>query len=228
MGAKVEINLTKTLAWQNKYANQIKKHVGFELSITPLYLYAIAKCMTEMPESNCRIEGSKIITHDSVDIGILSTLGEYGQDGGMIIIRNASEKNVEDLLSDINNTHKSLNKTFNYEKKLPPELLQRLQKISKIMNQPTVIVNTLSLYGVEIDHPYLPEGIGVVLTFGTIRNSLKERNGNILSSKVTNLYGVYNPLMASGVNAMRFMGRLRQIIENAEYQTSVAVNSEVL
>lgn len=222
MGAKVEADLSRTLEWQRGNNDSIKTYTGLDLNITALYVYAVMKCLTEFPEANCKVVDGEIVPLESTNIGLLTSLGDRGQDGGLITIRKTESTCVEHIVVNIENARKRLNNTFNSDQTLSPELVERLRKISgKVMYQPSIIINTLSLYGVEIDRPFLPEGMGFVLTFGSVKSVLRQVGEKVKPIKTINIYGTYNPLMGSGITAMRFMGNLRRIIEKAEY-TSIS------
>jgi 2-oxoglutarate dehydrogenase E2 component (dihydrolipoamide succinyltransferase) len=92
------VDMTRVAKLRDRYKNEFKERYGFSLTFLPFVVSAAADALRTFPIVNASIEGTNIIYHGNINIGIAVAL-----DGGLIVpvIKNADEKNITGLARSI-------------------------------------------------------------------------------------------------------------------------------
>lgn len=92
------IDMTKIAKLRDRAKDEFKNRYGFSLTFLPFITRAAAEAIRSFPIFNTSIEGTNIIYHGDINIGIAVAL-----DGGLIVpvIKNADEKTVTGLQRSI-------------------------------------------------------------------------------------------------------------------------------
>jgi len=85
-----DVNMTEISNYLNQFEISFKEREGFKLTYTPFILSAMVKALQLFPEMNASIDGSSIIYHKHINIGIAVAL-----DNGLMVpvISNCEELN---------------------------------------------------------------------------------------------------------------------------------------
>ena len=96
----VEADVTNLVNWRNKWKNDYKKREGENLTFTPIFIDAIAKAIKDFPMINVSVDGSNIIRHKDINIGMAVALPS----GNLIVpnIKNADQLNLNGLTKKVN------------------------------------------------------------------------------------------------------------------------------
>lgn len=96
----VEADVTNLVNWRNKWKNEYKKREGENLTFTPIFIQAIAKAIQDYPMINVSVDGSTIIRHKDINIGMAVALPS----GNLIVpnIKNADQLNLNGLTKKVN------------------------------------------------------------------------------------------------------------------------------
>ncbi|WP_266202589.1 dihydrolipoamide acetyltransferase family protein [Pontibacter kalidii] len=96
----VEADVTNLVNWRNKWKNEYKKREGENLTFTPIFIDAIAKAIKDFPMINVSVDGSTIIRHKDINIGMAVALPS----GNLIVpnIKNADQLNLNGLTKKVN------------------------------------------------------------------------------------------------------------------------------
>ncbi|MCX2739998.1 dihydrolipoamide acetyltransferase family protein [Pontibacter anaerobius] len=96
----VEADVTNLVNWRNKWKNEYKKREGENLTFTPIFIQAIAKAIQDFPMINVSVDGSTIIRHKDINIGMAVALPS----GNLIVpnIKNADQLNLNGLTKKVN------------------------------------------------------------------------------------------------------------------------------
>ncbi|WP_299758493.1 dihydrolipoamide acetyltransferase family protein [uncultured Pontibacter sp.] len=96
----VEADVTNLVNWRNKWKNEYKKREGENLTFTPIFIDAIAKAIKDYPMINVSVDGSTIIRHKDINIGMAVALPS----GNLIVpnIKNADQLNLNGLTKKVN------------------------------------------------------------------------------------------------------------------------------
>jgi len=96
----VEADVTNIVNWRNKWKDVYKKREGENLTFTPIFIDAIAKAIKDFPMINVSVDGSTIIRHKDINIGMAVALPS----GNLIVpnIKNADQLNLNGLTKKVN------------------------------------------------------------------------------------------------------------------------------
>ncbi|SFG33798.1 dihydrolipoamide acetyltransferase family protein [Pontibacter chinhatensis] len=96
----VEADVTNLVNWRNKWKDVYKKREGENLTFTPIFIQAIAKAIQDFPMINVSVDGSNIIRHKDINIGMAVALPS----GNLIVpnIKNADQLNLNGLTKKVN------------------------------------------------------------------------------------------------------------------------------
>jgi pyruvate dehydrogenase E2 component (dihydrolipoamide acetyltransferase) len=92
------VDMTKIAKLRGKHKDEVQQRYGFSLTFLPFVVRAAATALQQFPIVNASIDGSNIIYHNEINIGIAVAL-----ENGLIVpvIRNADEKSVLGLQRSI-------------------------------------------------------------------------------------------------------------------------------
>ncbi len=93
-----KVDMTRVARMRDRHKDAFKQRYGFSLTFLPFVTRAAAAALRQFPLVNSSIEGTNILYHNEINIGIAVAL-----DNGLIVpvIRNADEKNIVGLQRSI-------------------------------------------------------------------------------------------------------------------------------
>ncbi len=96
----VEVDVTKIWKWRQQIKDQFQKKYGVKLTFTPIFFQATAQALRDFPRINSSIDGTKIIIHKRIHIGMATAL----PDGNLIVpvIKDADQLNLVGLAHRVN------------------------------------------------------------------------------------------------------------------------------
>lgn len=95
-----EVDMTNIVNWRNNIKERFKNRENQNITFTPIIIEAIIKAILDFPMINISVDGTKIIKHKEVNIGMATALN----DGNLIVpvIKNGNEKNLLGLTKSVN------------------------------------------------------------------------------------------------------------------------------
>jgi len=95
-----EADVTNLVLWRDKEKTEFEKREGTRLTLTPLFIEAIIKCIKKYPLINSSLQGDKIIIRRDIHIGMATALPS----GSLIVpvIKNADNYNRVGLARQVN------------------------------------------------------------------------------------------------------------------------------
>lgn len=96
----IDADVTKLVLWRNSIKDKFLAREGQKLTLTPIFIDAAARALSEFPMLNISVDGTKIIFKKNINIGMATAL----PDGNLIVpvIRNANEKSLTGLARAVN------------------------------------------------------------------------------------------------------------------------------
>jgi 2-oxoglutarate dehydrogenase E2 component (dihydrolipoamide succinyltransferase) len=94
-----EVDMTKIVEWRDKHKDGFFLRQGMKLTFTPVFIEAIAKAVRDFPQVNVSVDGTKIIMHGNVNVGMAVSLPNYNLI--VPVITNADQKNLFGLVRDV-------------------------------------------------------------------------------------------------------------------------------
>jgi len=96
----VEADVTNLVLWREKVKSSFEKREGEKITFTPIFIEAVVNAIKELPMVNVSVDGTRIIRHRDINIGMAVALPT----GNLIVpvIRNADQKNLLGLTKSVN------------------------------------------------------------------------------------------------------------------------------
>ena len=91
--------MTKIVLWRDQHKDGFLKRQGMKLTFTPVFIEAIAKAVRDFPRSTCLSDGSRILVHKNINVGMAVSLPNYNLI--VPVIKNADQKNLFGLIRDV-------------------------------------------------------------------------------------------------------------------------------
>lgn len=122
----VEADVTNIVTWRNRIKEEFEKREGEKITFTPIFVEAIVKAIRDFPMINISVDGTKIIRHGQINIGIAVALPS----GNLIVpvIKNADNYNLIGLSKQVND----LARKARENKLLPDDLSGGTYTISNV------------------------------------------------------------------------------------------------
>ena len=88
----VEADVTNLVNWRNDIKASFKQREGQNITFTPIFIEAVAKAIKDFPMINVSVDGTKIVLHKNINIGMAAALPS----GNLIVpvVKNADNMNL--------------------------------------------------------------------------------------------------------------------------------------
>ncbi|MCH2044153.1 MAG: 2-oxo acid dehydrogenase subunit E2 [Saprospiraceae bacterium] len=96
----VEADVTNIVLWRNRIKKQFMERYGQKITFTPIFVEALVKAIQDFPMVNVGVEGTNIIRHKDINIGMAAALPT----GNLIVpvIKDADQLNLVGLAKKVN------------------------------------------------------------------------------------------------------------------------------
>ena len=96
----IEADVTNIVKWRDRIKSSFEKREGEKITFTPIFIQAVAKAIKDMPLINVSVDGTRIIKHRDINIGMATALPS----GNLIVpvIKNADQLNLVGLTRAVN------------------------------------------------------------------------------------------------------------------------------
>jgi len=96
----VEADVTNLVLWRDKVKSSFEKREGEKITFTPVFVEAVVQAIKDFPMINVSVDGTRIIRHRDINIGMAVALPS----GNLIVpvIRAADQKNLLGLTKSVN------------------------------------------------------------------------------------------------------------------------------
>ena len=96
----VEADMTKVVLWRNKVKKSFQEKHGEKITFTPIIMEAIVKAIQDVPMINVSIDGTNIIKHGNINVGMAAALPS----GNLIVpvVKNADQLSLLGLTKAVN------------------------------------------------------------------------------------------------------------------------------
>ena len=96
----VEADVTKLVNWRNDIKDSFKQREGQNITFTPIFIEAVAKAIKDFPMINVSVDGTKIVLHKNINIGMAAALPS----GNLIVpvVKNADNMNLLGITKTVN------------------------------------------------------------------------------------------------------------------------------
>jgi 2-oxoglutarate dehydrogenase E2 component (dihydrolipoamide succinyltransferase) len=147
-----EADVTNLVLWREKEKGDFEQREGTKLTLTPLFIEAVIKCIKKYPLINSSLQGDKIIIRKDINIGMATALPT----GNLIVpvIKNADNYNRVGLARQVNTLANNARTN-----KLKPEDIQ----------EGTFTITNVGVFGSLMGTPIINQPQVAILALGAIK-----------------------------------------------------------
>ncbi|MBT2574518.1 2-oxo acid dehydrogenase subunit E2 [Bacillus sp. ISL-51] len=200
----MEVDVTNMTAYRNSIKDTFKQTEGFNLTFFAFFVKAVAQALKEFPQMNSMWAGDKIIQKKDINISIAVAT----EDSLFVpVIKRADEKTIKGIAREITDLAKKVR-----DGKLTAEDMQ---------GGTFTVNNTGSFGSVQsmgiINHPQA----AILQVESIVKRPVVMNNGMIAVRDMVNLCLSLDHRVLDGLICGRFLGRVKQILENIDEKTSI-------
>jgi len=197
----IDADVTRMVNWRNSVKDVFLSREGQKLTLTPIFIDAAARALTEFPMINVSVDGNNIIKRKNINIGIATAL----TDGNLIVpvIKNANEKNLTGLARAVNDLAGRAR-----DNKLKPDEI----------TGGTFTVTNFGSYNNLSGTPIINQPQAAILGTGAVRKMaavIETPDGDMIGIRQIMILSLsYDHRVIDGALAGRFLNRIKEILEN--------------
>ena len=192
----VEVEMTRVVATRERFKKEFEQRNGIKLTYTPFFVRACVEAIKELPIINSSLDGTNIIYKRDVNIGIAVAL-----ENGLIVpvIKRADEKNFLGVARSVQD--------------LADRARSKRLSVDDVQGGTFTITNPGSFGGL-FGLPIINQPQVAILGVGAIEKRPVVRDDAIAIRHMVYLSVSYDHRVIDGAVAERFMGKIKNILEN--------------
>ena len=197
----IDADVTRLVNWRNANKDKFLATEGQKLTLTPIFIDALARALGEYPMLNVSVEGSTIIKKKNINIGMATAL----PDGNLIVpvIKNANEKNLTGLTKAVNDLAERARAN-----KLKPEEI----------TGGTFTITNFGSYQNIAGTPIINQPQVAILGTGFVKKTpvvIETPDGDVIGIRQIMILSLsYDHRVIDGALAGKFLHKVKQILEN--------------
>ena len=197
----IDADVTRMVSWRNSIKEKFLAAEGQKLTLTPVFIDAVARALHDFPMINVSVDGNNIIKKKNINIGMATAL----PDGNLIVpvIKNANEKNLTGLARAVND----LAERARNNKLKPDEITGG-----------TFTVTNFGTYNNLSGTPIINQPQSAILGIGAIRKKpavIETPDGDVIGIRQIMILSLsYDHRIIDGALAGKFINRIKEILEN--------------
>jgi 2-oxoglutarate dehydrogenase E2 component (dihydrolipoamide succinyltransferase) len=196
-----EVDMTRVVQWRDKNKDSFQKRENEKLTFTPVIIEAIAKAVRDFPLVNVSVDGTKVIMHKNVNIGMAVSLPNFNLI--VPVIRNAHEKSLLGMVKTVND-------------------LARRARISKLVPDEitggTISLTNLGSFGTLMGTPIINQPQTAIVAAGVIKKRavvIETPDGDTIAIRPIMMMSVtYDHRVIDGALGGQFLNRIVFHLEN--------------
>lgn len=204
----VETDVTNLVRWRERVKTAFEKREGEKITITPVFIEALAIALKEFPLVNASIDGNNIVIRKNIHIGMAAALPT----GNLIVpvIRNADHKNLIGLSKEVNDLAQRARNG-----KLKPEDVQG----------GTFTLSNVGTFGSVMGTPIINQPQVAIIATGTIRKKpavLETPYGDVIAIRHQMFMSLsYDHRLIDGALGSRFLKRVSDLLEGFDDKRTI-------
>jgi 2-oxoglutarate dehydrogenase E2 component (dihydrolipoamide succinyltransferase) len=197
----IDADVTRLVIWRNANKEKFLAAEGQKLTLTPIFIDAVAKALYEFPMVNISVDGDNIIKKKNINIGMATAL----PDGNLIVpvIKNANEKSLTGLAKAVND----LAERARINKLKPDEITGG-----------TFTITNFGSYNNLAGTPIINQPQAAILGTGVVRKTpvvIETPEGDMIAIRQIMILSLsYDHRVIDGALAGKFLHKVKQILEN--------------
>jgi 2-oxoglutarate dehydrogenase E2 component (dihydrolipoamide succinyltransferase) len=197
----IDADVTRLVNWRIANKEKFLALEGQKLTLTPIFIDAVARALYEFPMINISVEDNNIIRKKNINIGMATAL----PDGNLIVpvIKNANEKNLTGIAKAVND----LAERARNNKLKPDEITGG-----------TFTITNFGSYNNLAGTPIINQPQAAILGTGVVRKTpavVETPDGDMIAIRQIMILSMsYDHRVIDGALAGRFLHRVKEILEN--------------
>ncbi len=197
----IDADVTRLVNWRNANKEKFMAAEGQKLTLTPIFIDAVAKALYEFPMVNISVDGDNIIKKKNINIGMATAL----PDGNLIVpvIKNANEKSLTGLAKAVND----LAGRARINKLKPDEITGG-----------TFTITNFGSYNNLAGTPIINQPQAAILGTGVVRKMpvvIETTEGDVIAIRQIMILSLsYDHRVIDGALAGKFLHKVKEILEN--------------
>ena len=197
----IDADVTRLMNWRNSYKDKFLAAEGQKLTLTPIFIDAVAKALYDFPLVNVSVDGDNIIKKKNINIGMATAL----PDGNLIVpvIKNANEKSLTGLAKAVND----LAERARINKLKPDEITGG-----------TFTITNFGSYNNLAGTPIINQPQAAILGTGVVRKTpvvIETPDGDVIAIRQIIILSLsYDHRVIDGALAGKFLHKVKEILEN--------------
>ena len=197
----IDADVTRLVNWRNAIKEKFLASEGQKLTLTPIFIDAVARALYEFPMVNISVDGNNIIKKKNINIGMATAL----PDGNLIVpvIKNANEKNITGLAKAVNDLAERARNN-----KLKPDEI----------SGGTFTITNFGSYNNLAGTPIINQPQAAILGTGVVRKTpavIETPDGDMIAIRQIMILSLsYDHRVIDGALAGKFLHKVKEILEN--------------
>lgn len=197
----IDADVTGLILWRNRIKDNFQEKEGQKLTLTPIFIDAVARAISDYPMLNISVDGTRIIRKKNINIGMATAL----PDGNLIVpvIKNANEKSLTGLARTVND----LAGRARSNKLKPDEITGG-----------TFTITNFGSYNNLAGSPIINQPQVAILGTGAVRKMpavIETPEGDVIAIRNIMILSLsYDHRVIDGALAGKFLGRIKEILED--------------
>ncbi len=191
-----EADMTRILALRDAAKDEFEKRNSTKLTFMPFFVRACAEALRAFPVVNASVDGTNIVLHSEINIGIAVAL-----DAGLIVpvLKDAAEKDFIGLQRAVNDLAERAR-----AKKLHPDEV----------HESTFSITNPGVFGGLMGLPVINQPNVAILAIGAIQKRPVVVNDAVVPRSMVYLTLSYDHRVVDGAIAHQFLARIKQRLES--------------
>ncbi len=197
----VEVDMTPIVMWRERNKDAFQKRDGIKLTFTPVLIEAIAKTVRDFPMVNVSVDGTRIILHHNINVGMAVALPN---DNLIVpVIKNADQKNLLGIVRMVND----IAGRARINKLIPDEIAGG-----------TISMTNFGSFGTLMGIPIINQPQTAIVGVGSIKKRpviLETPSGDTIAIRqIMYLSLTYDHRVIDGALAGKFLNKMQFHLEN--------------
>jgi 2-oxoglutarate dehydrogenase E2 component (dihydrolipoamide succinyltransferase) len=196
-----EVDMTRVVQWREKNKDAFQKRENEKLTYTPVFIEAIAKAVRDFPLVNVSVDGTKVIIHKNVNIGMAVSLPNFNLI--VPVVRNTHEKSLLGIVKSVND----LAARARISKLIPDEI-----------SGGTISLTNLGSFGTLMGTPIINQPQTAIVAVGAIKKRavvIETPEGDTIAIRPIMMMSVtYDHRVIDGSLGGQFLNRIVQHLES--------------
>jgi len=204
----IEVDMSRITGWREKNKDPFQKKYGEKLTFTPIFIEAIAKAVRDYPMVNVSVDGTKIIVHSKVNVGMAVALPS----GNLIVpvVGDAGSRNLLGITKAVNDL---ANRARN-NKLVPDEI-----------SGGTISLTNLGSFGTLMGTPIINQPQTAIIAVGAIKKRpvvIETEQGDMIAIRPVMICSItFDHRVIDGALGGQFLSRFAQYLEQFDNNQTI-------